>query len=70
MTIPFWRNDSKSKLYELKSITNNMKGRLQILKNNTWDQNSIETLEKLIDRLEQSHLELLDNNLKSFFKKG
>ena len=70
MTIPFWRNDNKSKLYELKIITNNMKDRLQILKNNTWDQNSIETLEKLIDRLEQSHLELLDNNLKSFFKKG
>lgn len=69
MTIPFW-NSNKPNLYELKSITNNMKDRLQILKNNTWDQNSVETLEKLIDRLEQSHLELLDNNLKSFFKKG
>lgn len=66
----FWRDDTKSKIYELKSVTINMRDRLQILKNNTWDQNSVEAIEKMIDKLDNIHSELYDSKLKSFFKKG
>lgn len=70
MTIPFWRNDFATKIYELNSITTNMRIKLQTLKDNTWDQNNIEAIEKLIDKLDENHLELCRCNMKSFFKKG
>lgn len=63
-----YKSHLQLKVFEMSNIIKNIKSDVQILKNNTWDQNTISSIEKLLDRLESINLDIVEEKVTSSWK--